>query len=179
MHLAASEKQTEIFKLLLKNGADIKQKDNEGLTSLHHASFGGNSEIVKVIITSEIGIYSKVAFVFKNDSKKISFFIPDVNETDKNGVTPLQKACFSGHNDVIRLLLEKGAVVDVEEGQASPLHHAAYGGFQETVELLLTKKPNVNSRDAEKATPLHKAAYNGNVDIVKMLIKHGAMVIKQ
>lgn len=79
MHLAVTEKHPEVFKLLLKNGADYKSKDNEGLTALHQAAFVGSTEIMKSLLAnSDLGkIEQKIQLhfliiFFKNQNLKMS-----------------------------------------------------------------------------------------------------------
>ena len=55
-----------------------------------------------------------------------------------SGYTPLHYACREGHIDCVRLLLDRGAIVDsrTTAGNATPLHRAAFTGRDEIVRLL-------------------------------------------
>ena len=64
----------------------------------------------------------------------------DVNAT-KDGWTPLLVSCYKGHMDVIKLLLARGADIEMpsEDGLYTPLFAAATQGRMAVVKLLLGK----------------------------------------
>jgi ankyrin repeat protein len=55
--------------------------------------------------------------------------------------TPLHQAVWSGHNAVVRLLVERGARLDIKDTiyEGTPLGWAEYGGRKEIAEYLRTK----------------------------------------
>ena len=55
--------------------------------------------------------------------------------------TPLHQAVLAGHAEVVRLLVERGARLDVKDGiyQSTPLGWADYGGRTEIADYLRTK----------------------------------------
>ena len=86
-----------------------------------------------------------------------------------------------GKVDVVSLLLQSGAEVNVEdESKLTPLHLASLGGQLEVVELLLSldedARAYVNAKDVDGLTPLHMAAYNGYLQVVELLIRSGAIL---
>ncbi|MBN8249160.1 MAG: ankyrin repeat domain-containing protein, partial [Verrucomicrobia bacterium] len=114
----------------------------------------------------------------------------------RSGATPdplksgLQWACEYGRTEVVRFLLERGAVPDeIHRGQTA-LHWAAYGGFAELVTLILQRKPRprVNVQDERwRNTPLgwalhgwaHPPEHSTGVDhyeVVAALIAAGGTV---
>ncbi|HPB83424.1 MAG TPA: ankyrin repeat domain-containing protein, partial [Spirochaetota bacterium] len=69
----------------------------------------------------------------------------DINGADNNGYTPLSVAAEKGDIETVRILLHKGAKVNVSGfSLKAPLHAAAEGGSVEIVTLLLQKGANPN-----------------------------------
>lgn len=93
-------------------------------------------------------------------------------------VRPLHAAASFGRLDVIRLLVEQGAMVDaVGPGGQTALHLASHEGQIEVVEQLLRLGANLHAVTSEdRLTPLHVAAIGGHTDVAAMLIARGAAV---
>ena len=87
--------------------------------------------------------------------------------------TPLHIAIYNEHNDIAKLLIEKGADVNAEmiNGQ-TPLFLAAYFGDLDLVKLLIKKGADVKHQDKKGNTPLHKAAEGGNAEVIKLLLSY-------
>jgi ankyrin repeat protein len=64
----------------------------------------------------------------------------EVDCEDRGRCTPLVWACMGGKDDVVRLLLERGACVEARDDDGrTALMHAAREGFTPVVDVLLTK----------------------------------------
>jgi len=50
LHVAVSQQQPAIVKLLLKEGAEVDRAKGDGNTPLHLAAFNGNSDIVQILL---------------------------------------------------------------------------------------------------------------------------------
>ncbi|KAJ7269782.1 ankyrin repeat-containing domain protein [Mycena rebaudengoi] len=102
----------------------------------------------------------------------------------ENGVTMgrvLQSAAFGGHVAMVRLLLEKGANIDLHDAEcATALHIASRKGHIEIVRLLLERGAGVNIYDSQDETALFAIATSfidptpGHVEIVRLLLAAGA-----
>ena len=86
--------------------------------------------------------------------------------------TPLHKAAANGHTEVVKILVEAGALNDP---LATPLHSAAANGHAEVVKVLVWAgaDPNDVFTYAGNKTPLHLAAAIGSLEVCKFLIERG------
>ena len=185
---ASREGNIEFVKLLINAGADVNSKDEEGFTPVINASYKGYKEIVKLLIEAGAdveyiymrelinachrGVIDKVRELIKAGA--------DVNMQIDGSQTPLMYAVDEGHMEVVKLLISKGADVDMigeYEGDPgyTPLLVASFGEI-EIVKLLIIKGADVNIQTPIYGlTPLYFASL-GSIEIVKLLIKAGANV---
>ena len=90
--------------------------------------------------------------------------------------TLLSMASSVGHEEVVRLLLGKGADVNMADADGwTPIHWAAHRGHIEVVRILLDRGADPNSEDGSKCTPLHWAAFYGHKKVVQLLLRRGAV----
>lgn len=100
-----------------------------------------------------------------------------LNEFSRDGYTPLQLACFFGHEEVAAYLIEKGALVNAVSRNPmaiQPLHAASAGNHVAIVRLLLNAGADANAVQQDGFRPLHSAAQNGNSEIIRLLLEFGA-----
>jgi len=126
-----------------------------GFTGLHGVAFLGTAGIVSAVL----------------DMKEW-----EVNAHDCMGMTALTWASRSGHEEIVKMLLEREDVnpnqADTEYG-GTPLSWAAMRGHEEVAKMLLEREDvNPNQADTEYGrTPLSWAAESGNDGVVKMLLE--------
>lgn len=92
--------------------------------------------------------------------------------------TPLHLAARKGFLDIVELLIQAGAFVNIPNREGHfPIHLAAAAGKTEVVKLLLAARSRRNPKDKpDKNTPLHLACSKGHNAIVKLLLAKGAKV---
>ena len=96
-------------------------------------------------------------------------------------VRPLHRAVGFGYNEMVRLLVTRGADLEAESEdwdgmEKAPLHVAVEKGRLSTVMYLLSLNANIESRCITDETPLMKAASSGDPDMVRCLLERGARV---
>lgn len=91
--------------------------------------------------------------------------------------SPLHAAVRSGYNDIVMVLLRRGAhVMAVDCDGLTPLHQAVFYGHKNIVLSLLQNGADVEARDKKGKTPLHLAARRGYQDVLVILSQHKASV---
>ncbi|XP_077590151.1 caskin-1 isoform X4 [Stigmatopora nigra] len=97
----------------------------------------------------------------------------NVNFQDTDGFSPLHHAALNGNLELITLLLESQAAVDIRDQKGMrPLHYAAWQGKAEPMKMLLKSGSSVNVQSDEGQIPLHHAAQHGHYDVSEMLLQH-------
>lgn len=97
-----------------------------------------------------------------------------------DGITPLILAAAQGHEEVVKILLQKNAPINARSKKYGiPLHAAAARGHVEVVQLLLEKHARISVIDHIGNTALHHAARNGHNKVVMHLLQKGAKVNAQ
>ena len=103
MHHFARIGDAEMFKLLLSNNGNLKRCDRWMDSVLHYACHYKNIEIVKVVLASQVG---------KNRL---------LDKKGRYNRTPLQVAIECGRSDIVGLLLEAGANVEIGNVMSLPM----------------------------------------------------------
>lgn len=96
----------------------------------------------------------------------------DVHHRNRAGETGLMIAALKGREDIVRVLLDRGAKVDPEGW--TPLHYAAAGGWRSLVAQLLARGVRIDPRAPNGRTPLMMAAGYAAEEVVDDLLRAGA-----
>jgi ankyrin repeat protein len=97
-------------------------------------------------------------------------------------VIPLCRAAEEGQEEIVRLLLDKGADINAEceeDDLGSALQSACSHANEELVTLLLARGANVDQQGGRFGNALQAASYNGHVQIVRLLLDAGADIHAQ
>ena len=111
----------------------------------------------------------------------------DVNLRGKNDMTAIGRAVSSGNVEMVRMLIEYGADVNVTEPPVmiTPLHWACRADSRlkkhytedvrtSIVSMLIDHGADVNAADKDGNTPLHEACWLGYPETARLLLEHGA-----
>ena len=140
---------------LLDEGVPINIKDDEGMSLLHWAAWGGHVTTMRLLIRRGC----------------------DVDSVDGRGLTPLHCAAATGQTKAVRELIRKGSSKSVVAGDyGTPLHQAALNGHVETAVAMLEEGCPLGVVSGAEATVLHFAASGGNIDLVRELVGRGCDV---
>lgn len=100
-----------------------------------------------------------------------------INSQDQNSTSdlPLHSAATTGQLEVLRLLVESGAVVDAgDSDQSTALQVAALRGHPACVDYLISQGADLAFQDNNGSWSLSFALAGGNVEVIEMLINAGA-----
>lgn len=105
----------------------------------------------------------------------------DINVFLRDGYNFLHVACAFGHEPLVRFLLDRMALVNVNAdnlSQATPLHLAASHRDEAVADrmcrMLIDNGAELNAQQAGGQTPLHHAVGRGSVMLVRTLVEAGA-----
>ncbi|MBW1810300.1 MAG: ankyrin repeat domain-containing protein [Deltaproteobacteria bacterium] len=105
-----------------------------------------------------------------------------VDTTNQTSRTLLQHAIAAKQFEIARLLIERGADLNVRSkgrstaGKQSPLHMCVISNNIEFAKLLLDKGADVNGGEGTHLTPLHLVARTDNQEMAKLLLSAEAKV---
>jgi len=96
---------------------------------------------------------------------------------DRYGWTALHYAAVCGHLELVRLLCDRGADIEVRyDSEYRPLHVAAYHGHISIVkELIEVRNAEINARNNSGETALWLARHTSRDDIAAYLVSHGGV----
>ncbi|CAA6809506.1 MAG: InterPro IPR002110 COGs COG0666 [uncultured Sulfurovum sp.] len=150
---AIRKKDIKLVKLLLKNGADIETKNEEGWTPLIFSCLIRDKKIIK--------------FLLDNGA--------DIEAEGKNGWTALIYSSMQGHKEVVKLLLDNGADIEAKsEKGLTALIYSSSEEDKEVVKLLLEYGADIEAKSEKGLTALIYSAGNGHKEVVKLLLENGA-----
>jgi hypothetical protein len=95
----------------------------------------------------------------------------DINEDNSFHGKPIYHASGSCRVEAVRLLLDKGAVLD-----SDCLLSAAYNGCNEVIKLLIERGADINYKNKNGETALVEGIYRCRVEAVRLLLDRGAAI---
>lgn len=99
----------------------------------------------------------------------------DVNALDKDGSTPLMDCAVHNYHDKAKLLLKKGAKIDMQDARGrTALYITTVLKSYKTAQILLEHGANVNLETKKGDVPLMNAVRNSDIKMVDLLLKYKA-----
>ncbi|XP_049647415.1 caskin-1 isoform X2 [Accipiter gentilis] len=136
---------------------------------------GKDQELVQAVKAEDVAAVQKLLQRPKPGKAKLlgSAKKVNVNFQDTDGFSALHHAALNGNTELISLLLEAQAAVDIKDNKGMrPLHYAAWQGKKEPMKMVLKAGSSVNIPSDEGQIPLHLAAQHGHYDVSEMLLQH-------
>ncbi|XP_048407829.2 caskin-1 isoform X3 [Stegostoma tigrinum] len=136
---------------------------------------GKDQELLQAVKTEDVAAVQKLLQRPKQGKAKLlgSAKRVNVNFQDLDGFSALHHAALNGNTELISLLIEAQATVDIKDNKAMrPLHYAAWQGKAEPMKMLLKAGSSLNSQSDEGQIPLHLAAQHGHYEVSEMLLQH-------
>ena len=149
--LASRLGHQELVALLLARKADVARRSPAGDTALMMASLEGNLAITRLLVVSGAAV-------------------------NQDGWAPLHYAAFSGHGEIARYLIERGAYKNaLAPNGYTALMLAARNDHTAAARAILYEDPDLGHKGPQGETALSLAAQKGNADLVDLLKRAGAV----
>lgn len=222
LHIVTEMNVPELATILLQNGANMEAKDKVLMTPLHRATMHGVDDVVHLLISRKADFNAKdrVGRTPLHLAAKEGHELPsgegwsstagivttllkvgaNVDELDRGLRSPLHWAAAGGHVNVVQLLLDAHATVDLQDrkgfyaadlalknghesaaviveaamthkGQNLDLLDAARVGNRVIVAEALENGADINFKDTKSRAALHLASNNGHDGVVQTLLK--------
>lgn len=161
LHYACRGVHPEVVRFLVEHGAEVNAIDINGITPLLSVATRGHAEATKILLGKGAD--------FNRQAK-----------LDKGSA--LHYAAMSGHVEVLRLLLERGASLAITDGEErTPLQVAVAASKPEAVAILTEKTRAVDpalldAKDFDGNTALHLACLNCDSATAAILVQAGASI---
>ena len=128
--------------------------DGDNQTALHYASFRGNIELIKLLISN----------------------YAEINALTNTGYNMIHKAAMGNKPSAIVYFNKKYNMnlEDTDENKMNALHLAVRNNMENSVIFLLSLGLDPNIRDKDGCTALHYAVRKGQARIIKKLLQRGA-----
>ena len=178
---ACNVQNVDIAEFLLQRGAHVNAQSVDGKTALIQTARSGNLELFRLLLQwgADLSIYdeqAKNALMYACSENRLNIVRylmsqPQSGVNDYKVDTALWYASAAGNADVVRLLIDSGALLEYRlEGtiySTTPLMEACEWGHVNVVELLLQNGAEVKSLTGRKA--LNLARRSGYHEVVSLM----------
>ncbi|MEM9916734.1 MAG: DUF6607 family protein [Bacteroidota bacterium] len=157
--IAYRTKDFGVFEFFMNKGVDVNLADSKGNTAFLNAVNGRNFEV----------------------AQKIAPMVKNINHKNTDGHSAMTYALRRNASDIVDLLLEKGAMTDVEDKEGNNLAYHVFDGysaknsdaFEKHVTLLKDKGIDFSKKQSDDNNLLHLAVDKGETYLIEKAIKLG------
>lgn len=192
LETSADARDVDMLELLIQGGADPSWRDVKGRGLVYLAIATNKFDCLIVLLGQKSASYARfdnsgcapIYFAILRGNELIVRALLDQYELDGKQVVLLENAPLdpmilaskSGHIDVLKLLIDKGFGLDLQDSDGeTPLYHCTKRNHLECMELILNKGGNTEiPENYEGWTPLFIAAITGSQPSIECLLSHGA-----
>ena len=100
----------------------------------------------------------------------------DLNTKNSRGFSPLMMAVSLKRNNIVQVLIDRGADVDCKVQGFTPLMFAAQEGFTDIANILIEANADINEKTNDGLSVLMAAVRDGHIEIIKILLAKGVDV---
>ncbi|KAL9025441.1 MAG: hypothetical protein Q9196_005738 [Gyalolechia fulgens] len=164
--IAARHGKVDVLNMLINHGADTYASDKAGCNVVHHACFGGHTEIIRALRDTPVN-WNCRGTVWTRHNKCLM------------GASPLHYAAASDRG-ILEYLLDERLITDVNQvtdrGE-SALYLATELSTIKSVASLFARGADATIKNPISGTfPVHIAARRGNQAIISLFLQHGCNV---
>ncbi|MEJ2881929.1 ankyrin repeat domain-containing protein [Pedobacter sp. GR22-6] len=180
--LIEDNKIQEIYDLLNQMPQLADQQTSHGISPVLLACYYRKPQMAAMIagFSTEITLFEACALGQAEHTLELITEQPSlVNAFASDGFTPLGLAAYFGREEIVRILINKGAEVNVPTNNGFnvfPIHSAVAAKHYNITKMLLDAGAEVNVKQKAGFTPLHAAAQYGDIEILILLLEHNADV---
>lgn len=197
LHVAAMYGLGNVVRLLLNAGAVIEARDTRGRTPLHYTCSVGEEKVEDIedtisalldagadlaarMVNGETALHHAASTGFNNLGTFLLNKGANIEASDNQGISPLQRAVFAGHEIMVKLLVAQGGSIDrkLDRHGLTALHWACQEGHASMVDVLVKAGASLSAQ-ASRGTALHYAAFAESRGVVQTLLNNGANVSAQ
>lgn len=178
LYSAALRGHTDISRMLIENGADVNRVKKNGASPLLKAAINGHTEIAQMLLKHGANVDQAIT----SCDTRWRYFGPSrtrkCSDLKTLGATPLYRAAKRGNIDMVKLLIEHGANVNMENSLGEvPLDIARENDRREVIEFLLQVNDKNTENIKERLVVFKKSKYASG-KIAKAALKDKKKTLK-
>lgn len=176
-----------LTKILVEKGADVFVSSKNGLSPVWYACSHNQKEIVELFLEHGVdanyakplsgnddSMYSYLEWVETAANISVSAGFSLDTAYNYGGESLLHLAAKSGHLSMLKLLLEKGADVNIQdESGNTALHYTAANGKKDIVKFLLEKSADTSIVNVKEQKAIDYSNIKGFNEITELLLTAG------